>query len=199
MAQKADVEQQAAWKKAFGEALRAEGLKRRDIMIFVDELRWGLLGQVWRRWGVRGVKMRQQVELRYEWRYLLLAVDPMTRRLWWAWLERVRGKEVAQVVEKWGESGVKGVVWDNAAFHRARAVGEVGLKRIYQPPYSPEVNPVERVFEEIRRHVEGRVYGSIEAKRAAVEEVLRRLETEGRLSTLVGWAYIQQAFQALPK
>ena len=109
------------------------------------------------------------------------------------------GKEVAQVVEKWGESGVKGVVWDNAAFHRARVVGEVGLKRIYQPPYSPEVNPVERVFEEIRRHVEGRVYGSIEAKRAAVEEVLRRLETEGRLSTLVGWAYVREAFRALPK
>ena len=68
-----------------------------------------------------------------------------------------------------------------------------------QPPYSPEVNPVERLLEEVRRHVEGRMYGSVEAKKAAVEEVLRRLETEGRLSTLVGWAYIQQAFQALPK
>jgi len=43
------------------------------------------------------------------------------------------------------------------------------------------------------------VYGSIAAKKAAVETVLRRLETEGRLSTLVGWAYIREAFQALPK
>ena len=27
---------------------------------------------------------------------------------------------------------------------------------IYQPPYSPELNPAERVFEEVRRWVEGR-------------------------------------------
>ncbi len=99
MAQKADVEQQAAWKKAFGEALRAEGLKRRDVVVFADEQRVGLMGQVRLRWGVRGVKMRQRVELRYEWRCLV----PMTGRLWWAWL--VRGKEVAQVVERWGGIG----------------------------------------------------------------------------------------------
>ncbi|MFS8902214.1 hypothetical protein NW845_12745, partial [Synechococcus sp. H60.2] len=60
-------------------------------------------------------------------------------------------------------------------------------------------NLVERVFEEVRRYVEGRMYGSVEAKEAAVEEVLRWLEAEGRLSTLVGWAYIREAFRALPK
>jgi len=43
------------------------------------------------------------------------------------------------------------------------------------------------------------VYGSIEAKKAAVEEVLRWLEAEERLSTLVGWAHVREAFQALPK
>jgi len=37
-----------------------------------------------------------------------------------------------------GVEGVRGVVWDHAAFHKAKAVGEVGLRRIYQPPYSPE-------------------------------------------------------------
>jgi len=52
--------------------------------------------------------------------------------------------------------GGRGVVWDHAAFHKAKVVGEVGLRRIYQPPYSPELNPAERVFEEVRRWVEGR-------------------------------------------
>ena len=77
-------------------------------------------------------------------------------------------------------------------------VGEVGLRRIYQPPYSPELNPAERVFEEVRRWVEGRRYESMEAKKAAVEEVLRRLEAERKVSSLVGWRYIHQAFHALP-
>jgi len=34
--------------------------------------------------------------------------------------------------------GGRGVVWDHAAFHKAKVVGEVGLRRIYQPPYSPK-------------------------------------------------------------
>ena len=43
-----------------------------------------------------------------------------------------------------GVEGDRGVVWDHAAFHKAKVVGEVGLRRIYQPPYSPERNPAER-------------------------------------------------------
>jgi transposase len=83
-------------------------------------------------------------------------------------------------------SGVKGVVWDHAAFHKAKVVGEVRLKRIYQPPYSPELNPAERVFAEVRRWVEGRRYERTEAKQAAGEAVLRGLEAGGKVSSLVG-------------
>jgi transposase len=119
-------------------------------------------------------------------------------RLWWDWVKRVRGVERAQVLRAWKGAGVKGVVWDHPAFHKAKAVGEVGLRRVYQPPYSPELNPAERVLEEVRRWVEGRRYESIEAKKAAVEEVLRRLEAEGKVSSLVGWRYIRQALNALP-
>jgi hypothetical protein len=66
------------------------------------------------------------------------------------------GVEIAQMLRAWKEAGVRGVVWDHAAFHKAKAVGEVRLRRVYQPPYSPELNPAERVLEEVRRWVEGR-------------------------------------------
>jgi transposase len=90
------------------------------------------------------------------------------------------------------------VVGDYAAFPKGKAVGEVGLRRVYQPPYSPELNPAERVFAAVRRWVEGRRYERIEAKKAAVEGGPRRLEAEGKVSSLVGWRYICQAFHALP-
>jgi transposase len=93
---------------------------------------------------------------------------------------------------------VKGVVWDYAAFHKGKAGGEVGLRRVYQPPYSSELNPKKRVLEEVRRWVEGRRYERIEAKQAAIEEVLRWLEAEGKVSSLVEWPYIRQAWNALP-
>jgi len=37
-----------------------------------------------------------------------------------------------------GVEGGRGVVWDHAAFQKAKVVGEVRLRRVYQPPYSPE-------------------------------------------------------------
>jgi hypothetical protein len=173
-------------------------LRRGEEVVFADEMRLGLLGQVRRVWGRRGEQLRRRVALRYEWVYLVLGVDPMKGRLWWDWVKRVRGVEIAQVLRTWKGAGGKGVVWDHAAFHKAKVVGKVGLRRIYQPPYSPELNPAERVFEEVRRWVEGRRYERIEAKKAAVEEVLRRLEAEGKVSSLVGWRYIRQVLNALP-
>jgi len=56
------------------------------------------------------------------------------------------------VLRAWKQTGVKGVIWDLAAFHKGKAL----------------------------------------------EEVPRRLEAEGKVSSLVGWRYILQAWNALP-
>jgi hypothetical protein len=81
------------------------------------------------------------------------------------------------------------VVWGHAAFPKGKAVGEGGRPTL--------LNPAERVFEAVRRWVEGRRYGRIEAKKAAVEEVLRWLEAEAKVSSLVGRRHIRQASNAL--
>jgi len=60
------------------------------------------------------------------------------------------------------------------------------------------LSPAEQVFAEVRRWVEGRRYGCTEAKQVAMEAVLRRLEAEEKVSSLVGRPYIRQALNALP-
>jgi hypothetical protein len=91
--------------------------------------------------------------------------------------------------------GVVGVVGDNAGSHRAREVWEVGVPLVSLPAYSPELNSVERVFCEVRRYVEGVVYGSLEAKMAAVEGALRGLCD--CMVRLVRWDRIREAFGEL--
>ena len=59
------------------------------------------------------------------------------------------------------------------------------------------LNPAKQVFAKVRRWVEGRRYERIEAKKAALEAVPRRLEAEGKVSSLVGWRHIRQALNAL--
>jgi transposase len=70
---------------------------------------------------------------------------------------------------------------------------------VEQPAYSPELNPAERVFEEVRRVVEGVVYRDIQKKMAVVESFLRELASDPqRVQRLVGWAWISDALSALP-
>ena len=40
----------------------------------------------------------------------------------------------------------------------------VDAPQVVQPPYAPELNPVERFFRELRRAIEGKVYPTLQAK-----------------------------------
>ena len=94
---------------------------------------------------------------------------------------------------------VEALVWDGTRGHRSRLVEAVELPTVVQPAYSPELNPAERVFEEVRRWVEGRVYRSIEEKVEAVNAYLRRLESDPRrVRSLAGCDWIEGAVQGLP-
>jgi hypothetical protein len=163
-------------------------------LVWADEMRLGLRGLVRRVWAPRGVKVRQAQVLTYVWRYLALAVNGLTGTLRWTWTTSMKKEAIATVVSEWQGAGLGAVVWDGAASHRARIVRELGLPLITQPPAAPELNPAERVFEELRRAVEGRTYPTIEAKMAAVEHELQALAADpGRLRRLTGWAWITEA------
>jgi len=91
------------------------------------------------------------------------------------------------------------VIWDGASAHRGKAMGEVGFERIFLLPYSPELNPCERVFEWLRARIEGEVYATLQHKRYQIEHHLRRLNADkGQLKSLIGWSWIQDAFAQLP-
>jgi len=78
-------------------------------------------------------------------------------------------------------------------------VRALGLPLIGLPPYSPELNPAERVFEEVRRWIEGIVYRSIDDKVKAVEAFLTEFESDpNRVRGLAGWEWIDEAVEHLP-
>jgi hypothetical protein len=75
----------------------------------------------------------------------------------------------------------------------------LGVPLVELPPYSPELNPAERVFEAIRRYVEGDVYATLAEKQAKVERYLRELDADPtRLRSLAGWHWIHHALEQLP-
>ena len=181
-------------------ALIEAGVRLGQGVWWSDEMRLGLLGQVRRVWGIRGVKIRQEVELKYEWRYLSLAVEVRQGRLRWQWTANMKKETVRAVVEEGQRAGVETLVWHRAPGHGAKIVAAVGLPLVKQPPASPELNPAERVFEELRRKVEGEVYGTIEKKMAAVERELEAMAASPeRVQRLTGWSWICDALAQLPQ
>ena len=57
---------------------------------------------------------------------------------------------------------------------------------------------MERVFLEIRRQVEGQVYETLEAKKRAVERVLKDLAAHPKKAKcLTYWPWIAETFQSL--
>ena len=161
-------------------------------------MRVGLMGQVQRVWAPRGVKVAQAVEYKREWAYLNLAVNGLRGELRWNWTENMKGESIAPVVKRWGDKGVDTIVWDRARGHRGAAYQQVQVKLIEQPPYSPELNPAERVFEYLRSKIEGQVYGTIGVKKQAVEVELQKLSAAPqKVIRLAGWDWIRQSVSGL--
>ncbi len=177
-------------------ALVAAGMMRDAGMVLADELRLGLRGQARRVLGRRGVRVVQRLQLRYQWAYLLLAVDPRVGTLRWRWLERCRAAPIREVLAAWTPDAV---VWDSHGAHTARLLADLPVVRVRLPPYSPELNPAERVFQELRRRVEGRCYATVPDKQRAADAYLTELAADrDRVRRLCGWRWLTAALDALP-
>lgn len=181
-------------------ALAAAGLTAASCVAHFDEMRVGLHGTVRRVWGRRGVKVRQRVQFTYEWRYLLLAVDGRSGRLWWTWNTTMQADDLIPVIRGVRErTPIDALVWDGAPSHRDERLARIALPLVALPPYAPELNPAERVFEVLRGRIEGTVYATLDAKVAAVEAILQEWDADpARVRRLTGWAWIAEAFAALP-
>ena len=85
-------------KGGFTTALAQAGLTAAQGVGCSDEMRVGLRGTTRRVWGRRGVKVRQRLQLQYDWCYLVLIVDPRRGKLWWTWTQTMRAEELVDVV-----------------------------------------------------------------------------------------------------
>lgn len=168
---------------------------------WADEMRVGLMGTTRRVWGRRGVKVRQRLQMVREWRYLHLVVEPLQGRLWWFWSHTMQAPAARALVEATRtETEIAALIWDRAPSHRDATVTAVGLPLIEQPPYAPELNPVERVFEHLRAGIEGVIYQTIEEKVSAVEAILQDLDADPeRVKRLTNWHWIADTLTPCPQ
>ena len=86
---------------------------------------------------------------------------------------------------------------DGASCHIATTlVWPKNIIPIFQPAHSPELNPIERLWQELKKHFKGQNFDSLPALRRQVFDLINSLSTAAIVS-LTGWSYILDALDEL--
>jgi transposase len=152
---------------------------------------------VCRRWFARGRRPPGLCDQRYSWAHPFAAVRPATGADFALVLPHVSTAAMSEYLARFAatladdEHAV--VVLDGAGWHTSgdlRVPGNVTLVPL--PPYSPELNPVERVWLHLReRHLGHRLLDDYDAIVQALCRAWNALTRE-RLQSLTSYPYLEQ-------
>jgi hypothetical protein len=170
---------------------------KRIALWFMDEARVGQKGRLCHRWWARGRRTPGRCDGRFAWAYLFAVVEPAT------------GADVALVLPEATTAAMNlflaafaaalpgdvhaALVLDGAGWHGGHAlVVPANVTLVPLPPYSPELNPVERVWLYLReRFLSHRLLDGYKAVLDAPCDAWNTLAAEtGRLTSLIAYPYL---------
>jgi transposase len=192
---KKDAAKSELFKTDLAERLQALPLEAgRPVRIWVaDEHRYGLISVLRRCWALRGLRVTAPYQTKYVWGYLhsALEVDGL-HEAQALFSSSVNLETSGRFLEQIAQSDPQAqhvVIWDQAGFH-PRAGHEAvpaGVHLLSLPPYSPELNPVEKIGAFIKDAVCNQIWPTLEAMEAAISEELAPLwKIPERVAQLVG-------------
>ena len=166
----------------------------RRLVFFFDEGRFGLQPTVGRCWALRGERALSRVHPGYENFYLYSGVAPHTGKSFHLILPWVNTEMMSLYLEEFSRAYPLEkilLIMDQAGWHGSKGLivpENIAIELL--PAYSPELNPVERLWQWLRRHVcRNRFFLSLEELTDALCATIRRL-SESFLSSLCSCSYL---------
>ena len=176
------------------EALAPEGVRLR--LMAQDEGRFGRISTPQRCWAPRGMRPEVPSQIVREYTYAFVAVSPHDGTLDSLILPQVNEQAMSiflQEVSNRHRDEFILMVMDGAGWHKAKALKVPdNMALIFLPPYSPQLNPVEHIWESIRENWFGNeVFNSIDAVEDQLEKALVALEGgQASVKSLTGFPWI---------
>jgi len=172
-------------------------MKDRDWeLFFADEMRYGLISNFRRSWSRVGERTIVDGQISYDNRYLFSALSPLSGESFHLSSIDSFDSEVTHIflreLKKQHQKKMVIVVWDNAPCHRPKIHREIpGMIVLFLPPYSPELNPVERFFEELRKATANQIFETIDEQEKVIEKKLNTLTDDNlKIRQLTGYDWI---------
>lgn len=141
--------------------------------MFFDESRFGTHSKLGHGWFPQGQRTQIPVKLGYKNFYLYSAIDPKTGEDFTLILPKVNTQclnvFLEQLSQKLGQKQII-LVMDGAGWHKAKDLLVPGnIEIVILPPYSPELNPVERFWQYIKRHtIKNQIFTTIDSLEKAL-------------------------------
>jgi putative transposase len=164
-----------------------------------DESRVGLLPLIRRRITACGVQPIATVTPTFQSFYLYGAVEPITGESFFLELPALN----SEIFQLWLDYFAAAfpqtyniLVLDNGAFHKAHALHwPPNVAPVFLPPYSPELNPIERVWRDLKDRLADITPKTVEELSQTVCRLIQNYSRTA-LQSLTGYAYFVQAVRA---
>ena len=166
-------------------------------VMFQDEARFGRISNPRRCWAPPGVRPEVSAQVVREYEYAFAAVSPHDGTLDTLVLPSVHAEAMsvflAEVSQRHpGEFML--MVLDGAGWHKAKRLQvPANMRLVFLPPWSPQLNPVEHLWDEIReKWFANRVFSSMNAVEEQLLTALKILEEDSlRVASLTGFEWIR--------
>ena len=168
--------------------------KYQNIRYFVqDESRFGLKTIEGKRITLKGVKPSGEWQWQFKAFWLYGAVEPLTgESLFWEF-SHVDTECYQKFLSEFAASNVDSLnilQVDNGLFHKANKLQvPENIILLFQPPHSPELNPIERVWEHLKKDLKWELFDNLECLQTKVTELLTQLTSEV-IASLTGYDFI---------
>jgi transposase len=161
-----------------------------------DEMRFGLQPVTRRAWGLPGVRIVKPVQQRYEWGYVYGALEVGGGGAEFSYLPTVNKEATRLHLEQISASdpeSIHVIIWDGAGFHHRDGEEEIptNVRLIQLPAYSPELNPVEKLWDIVKDGICNRFHENLDALEEEITERLRPYwEDVRRVKSLIGEGWL---------
>lgn len=167
------------------------------IRYFVqDESRFGLKTIAGRSITLKGVKPIGEWQWQFKAFWLYGAVEPLTGESFFWQFSHVDTECYQQFLNEfaeWSPNSLNILQVDNGLFHKAKRLQiPENIILLFQPPHSPELNPIERVWEYLKQDLKWELFENLEHLQTTVAQLLARLTPE-IIASLTGYDFILNA------
>jgi DDE superfamily endonuclease len=165
-------------------------------IMFEDEARFGRINDPRRCWAPYPIRPLVKAAIVREFTYAFAAVSPhdgaldtlilpeVSTRAMNMFLHEVAGRHPNDFIL---------MIMDSAGWHKARGLKiPENMRILHLPPYSPELNPVEHLWDEIReKEFPNKVFGTLDMLELTLMHGLARMENSPeRVKSITGWPWI---------